>query len=87
MKYYILMIGMLFLLAGCGKENGLEPSFLEEEWFVIKDNPDDPLRHAVYNVYSEWGVPVFYNDTIGRQDRGIDRTGNPVTFYRLLDLN
>lgn len=87
MKYNIGILIIWFLLAGCEKENEVKPSYLETDWFTIVDNPDDPLQHKVYEVFTDWGIPVFYNDTIGRQDRGLDQSGHPVIFYKILDLN
>ena len=87
MKYYILLLGILFFITGCDKENDLEPSFLEKEWFKLQDNPDDRVQHAAYEVYVTWGIPVFCNDTIGSEDRGSDHYGNPIVYYKVLDLN
>lgn len=88
MKYLSLfLISMIWFFTGCEKEKQPEPSYLEQDWFTITDNPDDPLQHRVYELFSEWGIPVFYNDTIGRQERGTDLSGNPVIFHRRLDLN
>lgn len=87
MKYYILLLGILFFITGCSKENELEPSCSEADWFVIHDDPNDPVQHAAYEVYSDWGIPVFCNDTIGNQVRGTDYYGKPIVYYKILDLN
>lgn len=39
-------------------------------WFEIKDNPNDELQHLTYQIYEEYGIPIFYNDTIGSEVRG-----------------
>lgn len=87
MKYYILFLGVLFFFTGCNKENDLEPSYADAEWFVLQDNPDDMVQHTAYGIYANWGIPVFLNDTIGKQERGIDHNGKPIVYYKVLDLN
>lgn len=86
MKAKILFIGYIcgvFLLSGCYKENDLDPSYHDMNWFVLEDS-DDPLDHARYLVYKEYGIPIFFNDTIGSQERGVDAFGNPVIYYEVL---
>lgn len=87
MKYTLFIIGILFFFTACEKEDALEPSYLEKDWFIPQDNPADPLQHRAFGIFTKWDVPVFYNDTIGRQDRGADRKGQPLVFYKILDLN
>lgn len=87
MKYYLFLFAILSLVTGCEKEEQPLPSGLEDEWFVVHDNPGNALQHRVFEIYSDWGIPVFYNDTIGRQERGIDRNGHPIVFWKILDLN
>ena len=33
MKYYILLLGILFFVTGCSKENDLTPSPAGKNWF------------------------------------------------------
>ena len=87
MKYHILLLTILFFAVGCSKEDDLTPSYVDAEWFMIQDNPDDAVQHAAYGVYSSWGIPVFLNDTIGQQERGIDHNGQPIVYHKVLDLN
>ena len=77
----------MFFAVGCSKEDDLTPSYVDAEWFMIQDNPDDAVQHAAYGVYSSWGIPVFLNDTIGQQERGIDHNGQPIVYHKVLDLN
>lgn len=87
MKYTLFIIGILFFFSACDKEDALESSYLEKDWFTPRDNPNDPLQHRAFEIFTKWEIPVFYNDTIGRQDRGTDRKGRPLVFYKVLDLN
>ncbi len=87
MKYHILLLVMVFFATGCSEEDDLQPSYSDVEWFVLQDNLDDAVQHAAYGVYSTWGIPVFCNDTIGSQERGLDHNGNPIVYYKVLDLN
>lgn len=80
LNYYILTMLLLLLLAGCKKEAALQPSNRDENYLVVKDNPSDPVDHAIYQFYQATGVPVFYNDTIAREQIG-DNDGVPRYSY------
>ena len=87
MKYYILLLGILFFVTGCSKENDLTPSPAGKNWFRLEDDSADRVQHAAYEVYTEWGIPVFCHDTIGSEERGTDHDGNIIVFHKVLDLN
>ena len=87
MKYYILLLGILFFVTGCSKENDLTPSPAGKNWFQLEDDSADRVQHAAYEVYTEWGIPVFCHDTIGSEERGTDHDGNIIVFHKVLDLN
>lgn len=54
-------------------------------WFEIKDNPNDELQHLTYQIYEEYGIPIFYNDTIGSEVRGKNADGSPNIYYEVLN--
>ena len=86
MKAKILLLGYicgLFLLSGCYHESELKPSYDDRDWYIIQDS-DNPLDHQRYLVYKEYGVSIFYNDTIGKVERGKDAFGEPVIYYEVL---
>ena len=68
LKLSIYLLCFCLLLASCKKEAALQPSNLEENMMVIKDNPNDPTDHALYQFYVNTGMPCFYNDTIGKRE-------------------
>lgn len=76
----------LLLTIGCKKEKALEPSNLDEDYFVVKDNPNDPVDHTIYQFYQSTGIASFYNDTIHRR-RISDSAGFPRYNYVRLSLN
>lgn len=86
---FYLILGMVSLLfAGCDKEDkNLKPSYEDVNWYAIQDDPTNDLKHLIFEVYDKTGIPIFYNDTIGSQDRGLDGYGEPVIYYEILDLN
>ena len=47
---------------------------------------DDPLDRLIYEVYENHHVPIFYNDTIGREKK-VDRFGQEWVSYEILDPN
>ena len=65
MKNVIYLI-LSFLILGCEKENELTSKIELENLYEIKDDPTDPVKHRIYEIYSEYGVPVYFNDTMER---------------------
>lgn len=81
---YLLLIG---LVAACQKEDDIIPSVGYENLYVIQDDPSDPVQHKRYELYQTYGVPVFFNDTIGKVFVKMDVNGDSIFHYELLDLN
>ena len=86
MKKAIYAAVAALLVAGCGKDKDLSPSGLDRNWFAVEDS-GDPVDHLRYEIYSQTGIALFRNDTIGSIDRGLDALGNPYVYYEVLDLN
>lgn len=85
MKAGIIFSLLLFgLIWGCS-EDELYPSHTDQDWFVVEDDPNDPLTHLRYTIYAQHGVATFFNDTIGVQTR-YDRYGEPYTHYEVLKI-
>lgn len=83
--YIIGLWGCLSLIS-CGDDDNLSPSDLDGDWYVLTDS-EDPLDHLRYTVYQTYGIPVFYNDTIGSQNRGNDYAGEAIIYYEVLNPN
>jgi hypothetical protein len=82
----IITLALVIFCTSCQKEEVTKFADYDKDWFVLVDNPSDPADHAEYLFYKEFGIPVFYNDTIGVQDR-VDVWGNKYMHYELLSLN
>ena len=78
-----LLLSMLMTGSCSKKEAALAPSNKDENYLVVHDDPNDPIGHAVYELYQATGIPVFYNDTLARRQVG-DSAGIPVYFYTTL---
>lgn len=81
---YLLLIG---LITACQKEDDITPGIGYENLYVIHDDPDDAVQHKRYELYQTYGVPVFFNDTIGKVFVKMDVNGDSIFHYELLDLN
>ncbi|QEC42968.1 hypothetical protein [Pseudobacter ginsenosidimutans] len=57
-------------MAGCRKDSSPAPSRIDENYFVITDNPNDPVDHAIYEFYKTTGIASFMNDTIYKKQTG-----------------
>ena len=87
MKHTILYILLVFLAVACQKESEITSSIGFENLYVIKDDPTDSIQHKRYEIYQTYGVPVYFNDTIGKVFVKTDINGDSVFQYETLDLN
>ena len=87
MKDLIIILGCLFFFIACNKEEDgkLKPTDTHRDWFVVYDDPNDPLKHEIFLIYEAFKVPIFIDDTIGEEER-VDPYGNPYTHYEVLDV-
>ena len=75
------------LLLACQKEDGITLGTGFENLYTIQDDPNDSIQHKRYELYTTYGVPVFFNDTIGKVFVKTDVNGDSVFRYETLDLN
>lgn len=89
MKKYISLLGFALLaLASCDdSEDALQNTIDFSSPYVITDDPDDPVQHHRYQIYEQYGVPVFFNDTVSEKYIGEDHFGEPIYQYETLDFN
>lgn len=78
---------LALLLPTACSEDAIEPAIDFSSPYVLTDDPTDAVRHACYEIYRQYGTPVFFNDTVATYHEGHDRQGNPITRYETLDLN
>lgn len=78
---------ILLTFTACGNEDELTNRVDFSSPYVIEDNPNDPIQHRRYLIYKEYGVPVFFQDTISETLLGYGHDGNPIYRYETLDLN
>ena len=82
----ILYVLCCLAMIACGNEDTLESQIHFDDLYGIQDDPNDPVKHEIYNIYKEYGVPVYFNDTIGRIFLKTDVNGQPVYQIETLDL-
>lgn len=86
MKKYLILCIELLLIISCDKDDGtLYSSQNIRNWLIIEDTSDDPIDQQRYRIFKETGIPVFYNDTIGSEER-YTLTGMPYTYYEKLQV-
>ena len=83
-KYGLIILGIALLLGACQDDNEIGPIVGEKDWFVLEDS-DDPIDGQRYDIYTEFGIPVYYNDTIGHETR-YSFAGEPYTYYERLQV-
>lgn len=82
----ILYIVLIIFMFGCSKEGALTQKIEYENFYVIEDDPSDPVKHRVYEIYKKYNVPIYFNDTIKKSFLKEDINGNPIYRYETLDL-
>ena len=85
MRIYI-HVGILLLLlqfCGCQKEDALEPGNSIKNWLIVEDKPGE-LNQLRYQLYKNYGISLYVNDTIGSEYRGEDSYGQPIIYYECI---
>lgn len=86
MKKICYIIFVLIALFGCAKENELTPTDYVRDWMVIEEpTTDDPVDQLRYEIYNEYGVSTYYNDTLGSETR-VDGLGTVYTHNEVLKV-
>lgn len=83
LAYFLLAIMMT--TQSCRKEMAIEPTNLDENYFVVNDNPNDPIDHLMYEFYKNTGIACFYNDTISKKQ--ISKDGEVPARYAYTKLS
>lgn len=87
MKKILYFFLPLLLICSCQKDEILDSEQLQmDNLYTITDDPNDSIQHRVYEIYEKYGVPVYFNDTIGQVLVTTDVNGQPYYRYETLDL-
>ncbi len=86
-KSLLYAIVGLLVFASCNKdeEEVYSPSGKDHKFFVIEDKPGE-FNQLVYRIYTETGMPIFVNDTLGEEAYAYDADGNPITRVERFDF-
>ena len=87
MKYSLLIWFAGILFCACQKEDDLQNEIDFSNVYAITDDPSNPIQHERYLLYKEYGVSIYFNDTIGKQFIRNDIYGNPFYRYETIDPN
>lgn len=86
MKNILYSLLLSLVLVSCDKSyEKLTPSGLERNWLVIEDEGTTQMDTLCYKIFKETGVPIYYNDTIGSQER-VSSFGEVYTYYERLQV-
>ena len=83
-NYLLLGFAMLVLWACNTGEDEVKPTESARDWFEIKDAPGE-FNHLCYEIYKNYGLSIFVNDTLGQESRGTDAFGYPILHVELFD--
>lgn len=82
----ILYFFSLLLLFSC-KEEMLQPNVNVDMPFVIEDDVNNPVQHKRFLIYKQYGVPVFFTDTLNKVFVTTNVQGDSIYKHEMLDLN
>ena len=84
----LMALPLIGLLTACSGEDELTNSIdFTSPYAQIVDDPDNLVQHERYELFQEFGVPVYFNDTIATRVTGKDLQGNDVYTTETIDLN
>ncbi len=86
MKRILFILASIVAFSACS-EDALVPTMVIDDTFDITDDPNDPVQHERYQLFKEYNVSVYFNDTIAKKQVGTDYYGEPVYRYETVDLN
>lgn len=85
MKYTTFLFLSCLLWVSCMKEDAIKNEIDFSNIYAITDDPDDPVQHERYLIFKDYGVSVYFNDTIAKVFVRNDVYGEPVYRYELID--
>lgn len=85
--YYILLCFVSLITACSDDSENLTNKIDFSSPYVIQDDPSNPVTHRRYEIYNQYEVSVFFNDTIQQTYIGEGYDGNSIYRYETLDLN
>ena len=87
MKKYLFYLILAFVWVSCEKEDTLEPKIDYFNLYTIAPDPNDSVQQLRYEIYTEYGIPVYFSDTVGKYPLTVNVYGDTVYEYELMDLN
>lgn len=85
MQRFFFGIITLLLVLGCKKEEVLFKTEVSD-LYVFRPDDSNPINKRTYELYRDYGVAVFFKDTVGEYFVRNDVNGNPVYRTERLDL-
>lgn len=82
-----MILGIAFAVSSCSKQDEVSLGLDLENLYEIKDDPSDSIQHKRYEIYKDFQVAVFFNDTVGKVFVKQDVYGDSVFQYECLDPN
>ena len=84
--YYLLICSFLLaVLYSCDKEESLEASKINEDYFTIPADATDPVSVLRRKFYERTGVHLLFNDTLRHEQRRTNANGTSYWFTEVID--
>jgi len=84
--FFILLAVVFFYNCSKDEDGTLSPTYKDIDWFTIADSQDE-VDHLRHEIWRDYGISVYYSDTIGKQFRGIDGYGDSIIHHEVLKIN
>lgn len=82
MRKYLILFAILVGFCACGKEDELTPTGEGARLLTIPDK-SGRFNELAYQIYTNTGMPIFVNDTLLQEERGVDYNGKPIIHYEM----
>ncbi len=85
-RFYVVLSVVLLGFTACTDEEDTSPSYADQNLFAPSESDQSEMAELRRNFYKETSAYLLFNDTLYKQQNGMDAYGNPIWNVELVDL-
>jgi len=85
--YSFIFFFLALFIISCAKEDSLEPTRINEDYFTVSPNATDPISVLRRKFHEDHDIHLLFNDTLRHEQKGTYADGTPFWFTETIDLN
>lgn len=82
----LIFVAILGLLSSCADSEDTTPSYADQNLFAPSDDDQSETAQIERNFYKDNGCYLLFNDTLKKEQNGVDAYGNPIWKLQLVDV-